>query len=205
MALTFDVFDTVVDWRTSVIREGQMLSEEKGFEVNWEEFADRWRGGYGPSMNRVRTGELPWTKIDVLHRMTLDELIVEFGLTGLSEEETDQFNRVWHRLIPWPDTLRGLHRLRSQYLIITLSNGNFSLLTNMAENAGLPWDCILSSELARHYKRYPEVYETPGLTPWRVRLPLPEFISGQALTETAEETESPSGEPASDRVYYPTE
>ena len=160
VALTFDVFGTVVDWRTSVIREGQMLSEEKGFEVDWEEFADRWRGGYGPSMNRVRTGELPWTKIDVLHRMTLDELILEFGLTGLSEEETDQFNRVWHRLIPWPDTVRGLHRLRSQYLITTLSNGNFSLLTNMAKNAGLPWDCILSSELARHYKRDPEVYET---------------------------------------------
>ena len=174
VALTFDVFGTVVDWRTSVIREGEMLSQEKGFDVDWGEFADRWRGGYGPSMNRVRTGELPWTKIDVLHRMVLDELIVEYGLTGLSEEETDHFNRVWHRLIPWPDTVRGLHRLRSQYLITTLSNGNVSLLTNMAKNAGMPWDCILSSELAGHYKPDPEVYlmaaELLSLPPNRVMM-----------------------------------
>ena len=174
VALTFDVFGTVVDWRTSVIREGEMLSQEKGFDVDWGEFADRWRGGYGPSMNRVRTGELPWTKIDVLHRMVLDELIVEYGLTGLSEEETDHFNRVWHRLLPWPDTVRGLHRLRSQYLITTLSNGNVSLLTNMAKNAGMPWDCILSSELAGHYKPDPEVYlmaaELLSLPPNRVMM-----------------------------------
>ena len=174
VALTFDVFGTVVDWRTSVIREGEMLSQEKGFHVDWGEFADRWRGGYGPSMNRVRTGELPWTKIDVLHRMVLDELIVEYGLTGLSEEETDHFNRVWHRLMPWPDTVRGLHRLRSQYLITTLSNGNVSLLTNMAKNAGMPWDCILSSELAGHYKPDPEVYlmaaELLSLPPNRVMM-----------------------------------
>ena len=174
VALTFDVFGTVVDWRTSVIREGEMLSQEKGFDIDWGEFADRWRGGYGPSMNRVRTGELPWTKIDVLHRMVLDELIVEYGLTGLSEEETDHFNRVWHRLMPWPDTVRGLHRLRSQYLITTLSNGNVSLLTNMAKNAGMPWDCILSSELAGHYKPDPEVYlmaaELLSLPPNRVMM-----------------------------------
>ena len=174
VALTFDVFGTVVDWRTSVIREGEMLSQEKGFDVDWGEFADRWRGGYGPSMNRVRTGELPWTKIDVLHRMVLDELIIEYGLTGLSEEETDHFNRVWHRLMPWPDTVRGLHRLRSQYLITTLSNGNVSLLTNMAKNAGMPWDCILSSELAGHYKPDPEVYlmaaELLSLPPNRVMM-----------------------------------
>ena len=174
VALTFDVFGTVVDWRTSVIREGEMLSQEKGFDVDWGEFADRWRGGYSPSMNRVRTGELPWTKIDVLHRMVLDELIVEYGLTGLSEDETDRFNRVWHRLMPWPDTVRGLHRLRSQYLITTLSNGNVSLLTNMAKNAGMPWDCILSSELAGHYKPDPEVYlmaaELLSLPPSRVMM-----------------------------------
>ena len=174
VALTFDVFGTVVDWRTSVIREGEMLSQEKDFDVDWGEFADRWRGGYGPSMNRVRTGELPWTKIDVLHRMVLDELIVEYGLTGLSEEEIDHFNRVWHRLMPWPDTVRGLHRIRSQYLITTLSNGNVSLLTNMAKNAGMPWDCILSSELAGHYKPDPEVYlmaaELLSLPPNRVMM-----------------------------------
>ena len=157
-AMTFDVFGTVVDWRTSIIREGQMLSAEKGFELDWPAFADAWRGGYGPAMNRVRTGELPWLKIDQLHRMILDDIMVEFGLPEMTEEETDHFNRVWHRLIPWPDTVRGLYQLKANYVLATLSNGNVSLLTNMAKNAGLPWDVILSSELAGHYKTDPEVY-----------------------------------------------
>ena len=91
-ALTFDVFGTVVDWRSSIIREGQLLSANKGFDVDWAEFADRWRGGYGPAMARVRSGELPWTKIDDLHRLILDELVAEFGLVGLTEAELDHFN-----------------------------------------------------------------------------------------------------------------
>lgn len=159
-ALTFDVFGTVVDWRSSLIREGQLLSAEKGFDVDWAEFADRWRGGYGPAMNRVRSGELPWTKIDDLHRLVLDELVEEFNLSGLSEAELDHFNKAWHRLIPWPDTVGGLNRLKTKYIIATLSNGNVSLLTNMAKNAGLPWDTVLSAELARHYKPDPEAYLT---------------------------------------------
>lgn len=157
-ALVFDVFGTVVDWRGSIIREGQLLARRKGYEIDWGEFADHWRGGYGPAMNRVRTGELPWTKLDDLHRMVLDELVVEFGLDGLSETELDHFNRVWHRLTPWPDVITGLNRLRNEYVIATLSNGNVSLLLNMAKNAGLPWDTILSAELARHYKPHPEAY-----------------------------------------------
>ena len=159
-ALTFDVFGTVVDWRSSIIREGQILSANKGFEVDWPEFADRWRGGYSPAMNRVRSGELPWTKIDDLHRLILDELVEEFNLSGLSEQELDHFNKAWHRLTPWPDTVSGLNRLKTKYIITTLSNGNVSLLTNMAKNAGLPWDAVLSAELAKHYKPAPEAYLT---------------------------------------------
>ncbi len=159
-ALTFDVFGTVVDWRSSIIREGQMLSATKGFDVDWAEFADRWRGGYGPAMNQVRNGELPWTKIDALHRMILDELLEEYSISGLSEAEIDHFNRAWHRLSPWPDTVGGLNRLKTRYVIATLSNGNVSLLTNMAKNAGLPWDAVLSAELARHYKPDPQAYLT---------------------------------------------
>jgi len=158
-ALVFDVFGTVVDWRGSIIREGELLARRKGYDgIDWGEFADRWRSGYGPAMNRVRTGELPWTKLDDLHRMVLDELVTEFGLEELSEAELDHFNRVWHRLTPWPDVITGLNRLRNEYVIATLSNGNVSMLLNMAKNAGLPWDTILSAELSRHYKPDPEAY-----------------------------------------------
>ena len=173
-ALTFDVFGTVVDWRSSIIREGQLLSARKGFEIDWGEFADNWRAGYGPAMNKVRNGELPWTKIDDLHRMILDELVIEHGLDGLSEGELDDFNRAWHRLSPWPDTVAGLNRLKTKYVIATLSNGNVALLTNMAKNAGLPWDAVLSAELAKHYKPDPEAYLTAadllGLSPEQVMM-----------------------------------
>lgn len=170
-ALTFDVFGTVVDWRGSIIREGQLLAANKGHEadwgrvdgrdgktVDWGKFADAWRSGYGPAMNKVRTGEMPWTTIDVLHRRILDELIIEFGLSNLSEPERANFNNAWHRLSPWQDTVAGLQRLKSQFIITTLSNGNVSLLTNMAKNAGLPWDAVLSAELAGHYKPDPRAY-----------------------------------------------
>jgi 2-haloacid dehalogenase len=157
-ALTFDVFGTVVDWRTSIIREGQMLGREKGFDRDWPAFADAWRRGYGPAMNRVRTGELPWLKIDQLHRLILDDLLVEFEFPAMTEAEIDHLNRVWHRLIPWPDTVQGLHRLKAKYMLVTLSNGNVALLANMAKNAGLPWDVVLSAELSGHYKTDPEVY-----------------------------------------------
>lgn len=157
-ALTFDVFGTVVDWRTSIIREGQLLARRRGLDVDWPRFADRWRAGYAPAMNQVRTGELPWLTIDDLHRRVLDELVEEFELDVLSEEELRDLNGVWHRLMPWPDSVLGLTRLKAHYVIATLSNGNVSLLTHMAKNAGLPWDCILSSELAGHYKPDAEVY-----------------------------------------------
>jgi len=159
-ALTFDVFGTVVDWRSSVIHEGEQLGKAKGIRIDWAKFADAWRAGYGPSMDRVRKGELPWTKIDALHRMVLDKLLDEFKISGLSEAEKDHFNRAWHRLKPWPDSVAGLTRLKKGFVIATLSNGNVALLTNMAKNAGLPWDCILSAELAKHYKPDPEAYKS---------------------------------------------
>jgi len=159
-ALTFDVFGTVVDWRTSIIREGELLANRKGLAVDWPRFADSWRGGYGPAMGRVRNGDLPWMTIDELHRLILVDLLEEFEIDGLSSEEIDEFNRAWHRLVPWPDTVPGLNRLRTRYVLVTLSNGNISLLANMAKNAGLPWDVVLSSELAGHYKPDREVYET---------------------------------------------
>jgi 2-haloacid dehalogenase len=156
--LAFDVFGTVVDWRSSVIAEGEQLAKTKGLKVDWTAFADAWRSVYHPSMDRVRNGELPWTKLDVLHRMMLEEILKEFQIEGLSEDEKANFNRVWHRLKPWPDSVPGLQRLKSRFIITTLSNGNVSLLTNMAKHAGLPWDCILSAENVYHYKPDREVY-----------------------------------------------
>ena len=173
-AMTFDVFGTVVDWRSSIIREGEQLTVRTGIEVDWPRFADAWRAGYGPAMRRVRSGELPWTRIDDLHRMILDGLIPEFGLTALDEAARDDLNRVWHRLLPWPDTVSGLTRLRTRYVLASLSNGNVALLVNMAKHSGLPWDAVLSAELAHQYKPDPEVYLTAadllGLEPEQVMM-----------------------------------
>ena len=159
-ALVFDTFGTVVDWRSSVAREVQALATKKGLTVDAAKFADAWRAGYGPSMNRVRTGELPWTKLDALHRMTLDRILVDFNITGLSEAEKDALNHAWHRLTPWPDAVAGLTRLKKKFIIAPLSNGNISLMTELAKYGGLPWDCILGAELVRHYKPDREVYQS---------------------------------------------
>lgn len=159
-ALVFDVFGTVVDWRTSVTREVEELARRKGRTVDGARFADGWRAGYGPSMNRVRKGELPWTKLDDLHRMILDKILIDFGITGLSETETEALNRAWHRLRPWPDTVAGLTRLKKKFILAPLSNGNIALMTGLAKHSGLPWDCILGAELVRHYKPDREVYQS---------------------------------------------
>ena len=160
-ALVFDVFGTVVDWRGSIIHELETLGRQKGLSADWARFADDWRGGYQPAMQRVRTGTLPWTRIDDLHRMILDELLAKYAITGLSEAEKAHLNRAWHRLDPWPDAVEGLARLKRRFIIGTLSNGNTALLVNMAKRAGLPWDVVLSAELARHYKPDPEAYHMP--------------------------------------------
>jgi len=168
--LVFDVFGTVVDWRSSVIEEGERLGRRHRLAVNWEAFADAWRDGYGPSMNRVRSGASPWTNLDGLHRMTLDTLLEKFGIADrLTEGDKVQFNRAWHRLEPWRDSVAGLTRLKRRFVIAPLSNGNLALLTNMAKHAELPWDCILSTELVQRYKPDPETYLMPprffGLEP----------------------------------------
>ena len=159
-ALVFDTFGTVVDWRSSVAGEVAALAKKKQVTLDPDKFADAWRAGYGPSMNRVRSGELPWTKLDALHRMTLDKILVDFKFAGLSEEEKEALNRAWHRLTPWPDAVAGLTRLKKKYIIAPLSNGNISLMTDLAKFAGLPWDVILGAELARHYKPDREVYQS---------------------------------------------
>jgi len=172
-ALVFDVFGTVVDWRGSITREVRTLAEANGFKVNAAKFANLWRAGYAPAMDRVRNKDLPWMNIDALHRLILGDLLNQFSLP-LTEKDTDHLNRAWHRLKPWPDSVRGLRKLKQHFTISTLSNGNFSLLNNMAKNAGLPWDCIISAELFGHYKPDPETYlgaaNLLGLTPNEVML-----------------------------------
>jgi len=152
--LAFDVFGTVVDWHGSVMREVRSMN----LGVDGDQFALAWRAGYMPAIRKVLSGELGWTSIDDLHRMILDELLEKFRVTHLTEEEKRHLNKVWHRLDPWPDSVEGLTRLRSRYTICTLSNGNIGLLANMAKNAGLPWDCILSAEVFRKYKPDPATY-----------------------------------------------
>jgi 2-haloacid dehalogenase len=159
-ALTFDVFGTVVDWRGSIIREGERLNRAKGLAADWAAFADAWRGEYAPAMNRVRRGELPWTALDALHRMSLDILLGRFGIAALTDAEKEALNRVWHRLQPWPDSAAGLARLRERFVVATLSNGSVALLIDLAKVGGLTWDCVLSAELARAYKPDPIVYHT---------------------------------------------
>jgi 2-haloacid dehalogenase len=159
-ALVFDVFGTVVDWRGGVVRDGERLGETKGLDVDWAAFADAWREAYQPSLARVRQGEIPWRNLDSLHRESLERLLDRFDVDELTDEETEYLTRVWHRLDPWPDSIPGLVRLRSDYVIAPLSNGHVRLLTNMAKRAGIPWDLIFSAELSGHYKPDEETYLT---------------------------------------------
>jgi len=157
-ALVFDVFGTVVDWHGSVAREVRELARAKGLRINAVTFAKAWRAGYRPAMDRVRNGEAPFEKIDVIHRAILEDVLKQFKVTTLTEEEKAHLNLVWHRLKPWPDAVRGLKRLKSKLIIATLSNGNTGLLVDMAKHGGLPWDCIFSSDTFNHFKPDPEMY-----------------------------------------------
>lgn len=157
-ALCFDVFGTVVDWRSSIIAQLEEFGQKKGLEIDWPAFADDWRSLYQPSMDAVRRGNRAWRPLDTLHRESLITLISRHNITGLLEEEINHLNKAWHRLDPWPDSLEGLTRLRTKYIIATLSNGNISLLVNMAKRAGLPWDAVLGAEPARAYKPQPQCY-----------------------------------------------
>ena len=157
-AIIFDTFGTVVDWRGSLIVELTAFGAARGIAADWVGLVDAWRANYAPSMDRVRKGEQPWTRLDDLHRATLDQLVVQFGVSGLSETDLDHLNRGWHRLTPWRDAVPGLTRLKAKYIIAPMSNGNVSLLLNMAKHAGIPWDMICAAELFRHYKPDPETY-----------------------------------------------
>ena len=173
-ALLFDVFGTVVDWRSSVIREAAAFGKANGITADWPALADAWRGKYQPFMDKVRTGELPWTNLDALHRLALEELLVEFGIEGIDAAAKAELNLAWHRLEAWPDAAAGLARLKARCIIAALSNGNVAMMTNLARYAGLPWDCILGAELARAYKPAPQVYLTAvellGLQPEQVMM-----------------------------------
>jgi 2-haloacid dehalogenase len=152
--LAFDIFGTVVDWHGSIAQEVEALYPA----VDGDAFANAWRAGYQPAMQRVRSGELGWTRIDDLHRIILDGLLPAFGLDHLDEAERRHLNQAWHRLQAWPDSVEGLTRLKTKFTICTLSNGNIGLLTDMAKRAGLPWDCVLSAEVFRAYKPDPRTY-----------------------------------------------
>lgn len=152
--LAFDVFGTVVDWHGSIVREMRAIAPA----VDGHAFANAWRDGYEPAMARVRSGELGWTKIDVLHRAILDAILPRFGLASMPEPERRHLNLAWHRLDPWPEAVAGLARLKTKFRLCTLSNGNLGLLADMARRARLPWDLILSAEVFRHYKPDPETY-----------------------------------------------
>jgi len=167
--IAFDVFGTVVDWHGSVAREVEALD----LGVDAQQFALAWRAGYQPAMADVMDkGE--WVILDDLHRRILDRLLGDFGIDTLGETERQHLNQVWHRLDPWPDSVAGLKRLKSRYIICSLSNGNIGLLTEMAKNAGIPWDCILSAENFNKYKPHPETYlgvvRTFALEPSQVML-----------------------------------
>jgi 2-haloacid dehalogenase len=157
-ALGFDVFGTVVDWRNSIAREVEEFGRTHKVTVDAMKFAVAWRGLYQPYMDKVRHGEIGWTKLDDLHRMALDQLLKEFNITGVPEAGIDHLNRAWHRLDPWPDSVAGLTRLKKKYVLTTLSNGNVALMVNMAKRGGLPWDVILGAEPTRHYKPQREAY-----------------------------------------------
>ncbi|MGQ0544075.1 MAG: haloacid dehalogenase type II [Betaproteobacteria bacterium] len=174
-ACLFDVFGTVVDWRSSVSRDLAAFARERNLPpLDWVEFAAEWRKLYQPSMEEVRSGRREWTILDVLHREGLERLVRRYGIQGLAEADLDRMNRAWHRLEPWPDAVAGLARMKRKLIIAPCSNGNIALMVNLAKHAGLPWDCILGAETARAYKPLPEAYRAAcrqlGLAPGEVTM-----------------------------------
>jgi 2-haloacid dehalogenase len=157
-ALFFDVFGTVVDWRTSIAHEAEAILKPKGFSLDWIAFADAWRGEYQPAMEEVRTGKIPFSKLDVLHRRNLKRILPRFSVSGLDEATLADLNRAWHRLDGWPDATPGLARLHKKFLLAPVSNGNIALMANLARHNGFPWDAILGAEIAGDYKPKPRVY-----------------------------------------------
>jgi 2-haloacid dehalogenase len=157
-ALLFDVFGTLVDWRTSVARESEQILKPLGVTVDWLAFADAWRGEYQGAMDQVRDGHIPFCKLDVLHRRNLDRIMPRFHISGIAENALQYLNLAWHRLDAWPDVPPGMSRLRRRHLLAPCSNGNISLMVDLARRNGIHWDAILGSEIAGDYKPKPRVY-----------------------------------------------
>jgi 2-haloacid dehalogenase len=157
-ALFFDVFGTLVDWRCGVAREAARLLEPFGYSIDWLAFADAWRDQYQPSMDDVRAGRVAFCKLDLLHRRNLERILPRFGLAGLPEAALRELNLAWHRLDGWPDAAPGLARLKQRFLIAPVSNGNISLMVDLARRNGFPWDAILGAETAGDFKPKPRVY-----------------------------------------------
>ena len=157
-AVVFDVFGTVVDWRSSIISELTAFGRARGISADWTAFTDEWRSLYQPAMEEVRSGRRAWTILDVLHRESLVTLLSRHGIASLSDDDIDHLTRCWHRLTPWPDVIDGLTRLKRRFIIGPMSNGNVGLLTRMAKHAALPWDVILGAETSQAYKPLPQSY-----------------------------------------------
>lgn len=159
-ALTFDVFGTVVDWRSAIIAELEALGKARQVEADWTAFVDQWKAYYRPAMDQVNAGRRPWTNVDVIYREALDALLPQYGLDTLGEAERNDLTRAWCRPNTWPDSVPAIHRLKDKFVLATLSNGNFAWLVHIAKHCGLPFDCILTAENARAYKPDRRVYET---------------------------------------------
>jgi 2-haloacid dehalogenase len=157
-ALFFDVFGTLVDWRTSIAREAESILKPLGHALDWPAFADAWRKEYQPAMEQVRSGKIPFCKLDALHLHNLEQILPRFGITSLDAATKQHLNLAWHRLDAWPDTAPGLTRLKQKFMIAPVSNGNISLMVALARRNGLPWDAILGSEIAGDFKPKPRVY-----------------------------------------------
>lgn len=157
-ALLFDVFGTLVDWRSSIIAELETFGERRGVVADWTALADDWRRAYVPSMDRVRRGQIPWQNLDELHRASLAVLLDRYGIAAFGTAERDVLVRAWHRLTPWPDVVTGLGRLRERFIVASLSNGNVALQVNLCRYAGLSFDMLFSAELFHRYKPDPQTY-----------------------------------------------
>jgi len=168
-ALFFDIFGTMVDWRSSIAREAEAILHPQGFDLDWAAFADAWRGEYQPGMEEVRSGRIPFSKLDVLHRRNLERFLPRFHVTGLNEATLHDLTLAWHRLDAWPEVPAALARLKTKFIIAPVSNGNISLMVDLARRNNLPWDAILGAEVAGDYKPKPRVYlaacEALDLTP----------------------------------------
>lgn len=157
-ALFFDVFGTVVDWRGSIADELRLWGTRKGIDRDWTLIADHWRGLYQPAMEPIREGKRGYVKLDILHRENLDRLLSEYDLEKTEEADRDFLVKAWHRLLPWPDVVAGLNAMSPHYILAPVSNGNISLMVNLARFGSLPWDTILGSEVALNYKPNEAVY-----------------------------------------------